>query len=363
MGDVAGGALPAARPKEPHLVVVEPPPPALQVLAEEPTNPRGEDAWPTVVVGEELPIIPLKPLEANDAPLRAVPNLRQRFARWASESAADLKGRVDRLARRYRAGPSTPPNEPAVSSAPYLPPPEPLKPPPATSELPVLRLVEIDEPEEEEEDVYEGPSESRFDAAWLWTKRAVWIGGLVGAAVLGALTWEGWAPKAADLGGVGFTEINKYVEARQQRERERQALREATLQLPHLGTETIRGVLSHSPTGVLDPPEVFQAACDAADRGGSALTREEAQELKALKSTLLGTLSPAQRESIRDYDEVRARRTPFAFEDQRALELFASGARALPPDSRERFQTLVGKAIAADFVRPTEVASGAAAKH
>ena len=93
--------------KEPHLVVVEPPPPALQVLAEEPTNPRGEDAWPTVVVGEELPIVPLKPREADDAPLRAVPNLRQRFGRWASESAADLKGRVDRLARRYRPAPST----------------------------------------------------------------------------------------------------------------------------------------------------------------------------------------------------------------------------------------------------------------
>ena len=158
------------------------------------------------------------------------------------------------------------------------------------------------------------------------------------------------------------SEVSKYVQSREQKQRERRALQEATEQLPHLAPDTVRLVLSRSPTGVLDPPEVFQAACNAADRGVSALTPEEAQELNALRSALLDALSPAEGERVREYDDVRARRAPFAFEDQSALELFARGARALPSDSRERFQTLVGKAIAAGLGRPTEIAPEAGAK-
>jgi len=59
---------------------------------------------------------------------------------------------------------------------------------------------------------------------------------------------------------------------------------------------------------------------------------------------------------------VRARRATFAFEDRSALERYARGARALPPESRERLQALYGKAVAAGLALPTEIAPGAVAR-
>jgi len=350
---------PPSTSEVPELVVV---PEDVEVIdeggGEESRDERGEEERRRAIAGEEPPLIRPKPLDGFGAPLRAVQKLFRRLGSGASAWALGLKGRVDRLARRYRPGPSGPSSEPEEVTPPYWLPREPLKAPPSTSELPVLRLAEIHEPEEAE-DVYEGGGESLFPAAWLWTKRIVLSAGLVAGVILAARTWETWFPKATHLVRLGFTEMNTYVQSREQKERERQALQEATEQLPHLAPDTIRLVLSRSPTGVLDPPEVFQAACDAADRGLSALRPEEAEELKALRSTLLDTLSPAEGERVREYDRVRARRTPFAFEDQSALELFARGARALPSESRERLQALVGKAIAAGLARPVKVAPGA----
>ncbi len=335
--------------------------PEVQVLAQEPTEWRGEETGRRAIAGEELPVIRLEPVTDYAAPLRAIQKLLRRFGSGASAWAVGLKGRVERLARRYRPEPSRPWSEPEAPSAPYWAPREPLKAPPSTSELPVLRLAEIHEPEEVEH-IYEGRAESLFPTAWLWTKRIVLITGLVAGVIVAGRTWGNWFPKAAHLGGTAITEMNEYIQSREQRERERQALQEATEQLPHLAPDAIRLVLSRSPTGVLDPPEAFQAACDAADRGLSALTPAERRELKALRSALLATLSHVERERVLEYDQVRARRTPFEFEDRSALELFARGARALPSDNHERLRKLFGKAIAAGLAPPIKVAPRGAAK-
>lgn len=353
----AAGYAPSA-PEEPHPSVGVPP--GVQVLAEEPAGPRGEDTRWGATAGEGLPIR-LKPLESEGTPFRAAQNLLRRLGSRASAWAVGPKGWVDRLTRSFRPGPSGPSNEPAVSGAAYPASSELLKPPPPISELPVLRLADIDEPKEAE-DIYEDEGESLFHVAWLWTQRIVLITGLVAGGILAAITWEAWFPKAAHLAGVAVNETYSYMRSMEQRERERRALQEATEQLPHLAPETIRLVLSRSPTGVLDPPEAFQRASDAADRGLSTLSPPEAQELKALRNMLLDTLSPAEGERVREYDRARARRATFAFEDRSALELFARGARALPSESRERLQALLGEEIAAGLPRPTEVAPGAAAE-
>jgi hypothetical protein len=222
-------------------------------------------------------------------------------------------------------------------------------PPASISDLPILRLAELNEPSVAQ-DVYEGESVSR--TAWLWTKRVVVITGLLAGGIFASVTRETWLPKAARFSRIFFTEIDKQARSRDQTEHRQQALQAATEQLPHLAPDTIQLVLSG---GVLDPPEVFRLACDAADRGLPALVPGEAQELRALKQQMLDTLRPEERQRARDYDRARGRRPTLPLEDSEVLELFARGARALPPANRARLQVLSGKVIAAGLVQDAPV--------
>jgi hypothetical protein len=222
------------------------------------------------------------------------------------------------------------------------------------AELPVLRLKELHEPEPEEE-VYEG--EGFVTVAARWAKRAVVVAGLTGGVVVAALTWESWVPEAADRGRTVAGEIDRYARSREETQRLERALQEVAPELPHLAPETVRLVLSSRPAGDPDPPEVFRLSYEAADRGRSALTPAEAKELKALELELLGTLSPTEREQVREYARVRGHRGTFPFEDRRVLELFADGARALSEASRERLRALSGKTVAAGLALPAAAAS------
>jgi hypothetical protein len=234
----------------------------------------------------------------------------------------------------------------------------PLLRPPTLNELPVLRLAKIDEKELEPvyDDIYEGPG--FFDVVWLWTKRATLLAGFVVGAVVAANTWEIWLPRAAQLSRMMFLEIDQRVRppapnrAEEPSEPIRAALQAANEQLPHLAPETIELVMSKSLAGILDPPEVFARAHDALERGRAALTAEEAQELKALRVGMLSRLHPAERDRLYEYDLVRAHRVTLPFEDREALGLVARGLRALPPEARERFQWLTGKAITAGLSVP-----------
>ena len=149
------------------------------------------------------------------------------------------------------------------------------------------------------------------------------------------------------MGQTVFTEIDRQAHSGQRAREQEQALSDATERLPHLAPETIRLVLSTSSSGVLDPPEVFQLASEAADRGRSALTPAEAAELQALQRELLAHLRPPERARVAEYDRARSQRVVFPFENPHALELVARGARAMPSASRERLQALLGKAVAA----------------
>ena len=248
------------------------------------------------------------------------------------------------MARQGLPSPSLPPKGSTTSRAADPARPEPLKPPPPIHELPILRLAKI--PKREELGQVYG-DESRLHTLWYWTKRIVVMTGLGAVVLFAALTWETWVPRTAQLGRMVATELDSLKQSKDQEERQRRALEDATARLPHLRPETIRLVLSKSSTGVLDPSEVFYVACEAADRGRTALTSREAQELKTLRAELLDMLRPSERERIREYDAARARRFPFSFENRSALELFARGAYALPPRSRERLRELFAKAVEA----------------
>jgi hypothetical protein len=242
----------------------------------------------------------------------------------------------------------------------------PLMPPPNLSELPVLRLAKIDEKEMEPvyDDIYEGPG--FFDVAWLWAKRVTLLAGLVAGGIIAANTWEIWLPRTAQLARMMFLEIDERVRpaapnrAEEPSEPIRAALQAANEQLPHLAPETIELVMSRSLAGVLDPPEVFGRAHDAMERGMGALTAEEARELRALRLAMLARLHPAERERLHEYDLERDRRVTLPFEDREALGLVARGTRALPPEARERFQWLAGKAVTAGLSVPDNSAPRAA---
>ena len=323
--------------------------PEIGALAEDPLRARDPQTRPRSDEGP--PVLRLKPLVDDDALPRAAAKVRKILG-GVSAWVAGLTERVGHVTRRDRPSPSVPSSEPAVSYPPGLAPPEPRKAPLPISELPVLRLAPIHEPEEptdlyDEGDVY--GRASLVSVLWFWTRRILVITGLVAGGIWAALHWETWVPKAGRLGRIVITEIDGLVRARHQAERQERALFAAIEQVPHLARGTIALVLSSSPTGILEPPEVFRRACAAEGRGVSALSAEEAQELTRLHGELLETLSPAEGELARDYERARAQRATFSFEDQDALRLFARGARGLPPRSLARLQALSGKAIAASL--------------
>jgi len=240
-----------------------------------------------------------------------------------------------------------------------------LAPPPQLSELPALRLKPDDSGRERvDHDVY-GGSRS-FGVAWRWTKRAALIAGFLAGGIVAAGTWETWAPAAARFGRAIMMEIDKRTRPSAssgggERPAGGDPLPAAVEQLPHLDARTIALVMSSSRNAALDPPEVFALAYDATERGLVALTPAETQELGALRRAVLAALSTADRQRLREYDLLRARRSPLPAENREVLRSFARGARALPSWARLRLQELLGKAIGAALGAPPGEAPRAAA--
>jgi hypothetical protein len=355
-----------------------PPSPKVSGLAEEPGRTTAEPE------GDAIPVVPLKPLPEDEGPLASawrgfsgrvagtVARVSTGLA-GASVWVAGLPARLASLRGRDR-GPTSvvPPVEPvrrkAPSATPPPPatprPPAPLRPPTPIAELPSLRLKEGYEPPDEG-DVYEGEEWegwSLLPVVWMWTKRIVLLGGLVGAGALVALHWDTWFPKAAELGQTLFTEIDRQAHSTQRARERDQAFTNAVERCPHLAPATVRLVLSTSSDGVLEPPEVFGVAAEAADRGITTLSPVEAAELRALQHELATRLRPPQRARLAEYDRARATRVVFPFENPAALDLVARGARALPAASRARLQELLGKAVAAGLGLPAASPASAPAE-
>ena len=339
---------PPARPSPPALTMTPP----VRPFAEEPAAPRSV-ARPAADVANAI--------------AGAASRGRALFARFrgvASAWAYRVRGWVERYTRRDPSGPSLSFDDAPGAGTPGAALRKPLMPPPQINELPVLRLKADDsESERVDHDVYEGSAS--LGVAWLWLKRAALIAGLLAGGIVAAGTWETWVPAAARFGRAIVLEIDRRAhQSASSREREGaqpggDALAPATEQLPHLAPQTITLVMSSSVTGVLDPPEVFARAYDAAERGMSALTPAETQELGALRRAVLAALPAADRQRLREYDLLRARRAPLPTENREVLRSFARGARALPTFARERLQELFGKAIAAELARSSDVAARA----
>jgi hypothetical protein len=132
----------------------------------------------------------------------------------------------------------------------------------------------------------------------------------------------------------------------------------AVATLPHLSVETIQLLRSR---GATDPARIFRQAYEAAHYGAPGLPEVEAQELRTLKSAVAATLRSRDRQRVRAYDRMSRSAHLLVDEDARVMALFARGVRALPADRRGRLQELFGKAVAAYFQPRRPTASGPAA--
>ena len=223
-------------------------------------------------------------------------------------------------------------------ATPRPPRPEPVLPPPALSELPILRLAPLEDE----------PARKRG-----FPKRAILIAATAVAGLAAVATALVWLPSLGLFtrkapAAVAPVPTPRPPETAPSLPPELQAAAE---QLPHLAPETIRLVSSTIEPGPPDPPEVFRHAQLAANRGVSALAPEDALELRSLRSALLGSLRSVDRERVLAYDRVTAGRDLMVGEDARVLRLYARGVRSLSPPRRERLQVLLGKAIASSLVR------------
>jgi len=235
-----------------------------------------------------------------------------------------------------------------------LPVEKPHQPPTPIAELPVLKLRESREPRERE-DVYEGGGAGlSIDLGPLWSvvKRVVLWGAVVAAGYYAWTERDVWLPRAARAGQATFTQIDRLVLSRERAAEHDRAFAAAAERLPGLDRRTIELVFSRSATGIMEAPEVFQLAREAAERGLSALPPAEADELRALQAELLAVLGPAERRLISEYDQTRARRPLFPFENPQVMELVGRGALALPLERRERLRELTHRAVVAGIEPP-----------
>ena len=124
-------------------------------------------------------------------------------------------------------------------------------------------------------------------------------------------------------------------------------------QLPHLSADTVQLVMASDATRITDPSELFRRAYLAADEGTTALSEDEARELKGLMNGVLGNLRRVDRDRVRAYGRLHRQRDLLVDEDRKVAALFARGVRALPAAKRERLQELSAKAIAAGLPKPS----------
>ena len=328
----------------------------IRPLAEEPSF-AAEDAAGPPTKSDGHPVIRLKPLDEDETPLWDPSRgqwLLARARQWVEKPAAWAA----RLADRDRPGALA---EPETLRAAEPGPWETLQAPPAIAELPVLRFATASDPAVVE-NVYEGDEGEGFvPVGWLWAKRLALGATLLVGATLGALTCETWSPKAAEIGETTLSEIDGRVRSLHLAGQRQKAIAEVANGLPQLDLETIGLVMAASPTGLLDAAGVFELACDAADRGVSALTPSDARELEALQQRLLDALLPVERERLREFDLARARGAVFPLDGKQALLAYASGTRRLSPANQERLQLLLGRTIAAAIALPGPATSGDAA--
>ena len=281
---------------------------------------------------EELPLVD----PAEDPLMRATRKGQDLLATAAARVRKLVESAASSVPRP--AAPKPPVAAPSFPSAPR----ETVSAPPPVSELPVLRFAD-------EKEKVRGPR--------VGMKGKLLIAGGIAAILVVATGWA-WIPELIQAGRrwASRTDQKQAVPSPPPASPTPPPptlpleIQAAVDQLPHLTPETIEVVIKKSAYRPRDPAEVFSRAETAAVRGMSSLPEEEAKELAALRLAVARSLRPMDRQRVRGYERIRTGRELLSVsEDVRVLALFARGVRALPPEKRQRLQTLLGKAIVAEL--------------
>jgi hypothetical protein len=315
-------------------------------LVDEGTSVQSPRAFPSPPMGAAAPAVPL---------------LLRNFSRWVDWLIAlvqqfpwpRLMRQARELVRQGRQLASRIPGKPSPLSATEPVPRDAMPPPTPIAELPVLRLKPI-----EEDRVVESIDRPVvFRHAWAWAKRGLVVLGVVAVAFVVVSTRSAWLPMLFGPSGAAGKTATSLPPAPPRKPEPPPLPREvqvAIAQLPHLSPETIQLVISRGgDRGIPDPPEVFRRASVAANRGASALTEDEARQLRALEAAVLAALRPIEQDRVRAYDRMSPVRDLLVAEDSKVLALFTRGVRSLSPPRRERLQALLGKAIGAELAPRT----------
>jgi hypothetical protein len=315
----------------------------------------------TPVPGEDLPVIPFRPLDDDARRERAAAKTHDddgeleelqlvepeedpliKATRRGQELLALAMAWVRRVSAEIRArklaqtGGSSPASAPA--------PRKPLDAPPSPNELPVLRFAD------------EREQAARVRPPKLGKKGKLLIAGVAVGIVVVATGWA-WIPALIELGRRLTASVEKKPAVPAPAASPLPPpptlppdVQAAVDQLPHLSLQTIQAVMKKSAYRPRDPAEIFSRAETAALRGMSSLSEPEAQELSELRLAAVRALRPTDRQRVRGYERIRTGRELLSVsEDVRVLALFARGVRSLPPEKRERLQVLLGKAIVAEL--------------
>jgi len=235
-----------------------------------------------------------------------------------------------------------PPPPPPVKKA------APEKPPPSYTDMPVIKLAEMDEPPPEDEEEGGGAFgrvREGIDTAWAWVKSLTVTAVLLVVIVLLVQNYKAWFPRAMETTMRLFTRMDELKARIAPPQASREAMNAAVEKLPQLSPATIESIMVRSGQA-LGPAEVFRRASEATVRGRVALAPTAAGELASHMDAVRAALTDAEASRLRQYlEKLAAGEDTLPYEDDEAMWLTARGARRLPAERLSRLRDLSGQAI------------------
>jgi hypothetical protein len=223
------------------------------------------------------------------------------------------------------------------------------RPPQPVSDVPVIKLAELNEPKPETDEFDDGPMSGVSDGlatGFAWVKSVTVTAILLVVIYLLVTNYKAWFPQAMATTMRLFAGMDDLKARYAPPQASREALQAATEQLPQLTQPTIETVMARSGSSAPQPTEVFRRAAEAAAKGKAALAPTASGELDSHMAALLGTLNEGEAERLRRYmDRVAAGEAMLPYEDNEAMWLTARGARRLPAERLTRIQQLNAQAI------------------
>ncbi|HET9316909.1 MAG TPA: hypothetical protein VFQ51_15055 [Vicinamibacteria bacterium] len=162
-------------------------------------------------------------------------------------------------------------------------------------------------------------------------------------------TLYGWAPEAsADTAAEAFQRLERSVRFTPVLSKDIGDLTRQVADIaPHLSAAAVRALLDRYPNRKLTATEVFRLAHRSSLAGVAGLTPDEVADLSRITAALYAGMSARDRARLGAYQErVRLEKPTTPAEDAEMAQAMRAGTSRLPPESLQRLQELVEKAIA-----------------